>query len=369
MSLKTLGLALLVAALASLLQAQEAGPWGLRLDFMTGFQDPVGHAGYFQASRVLWDRREMLSDELELDWGAEALWWVQGPQGPPVSRLNLPWPEGGPAPRIDPEWNNFNQSDGVNFEVLRLTRLHLKWAFDDFQAVGGLFAPDWGQGRFFRPTDYFGPLAPLTLWPEEPLGSEGLDASQALLDDLSVEAAARLTAGHGAEWVLRLPNRGIGFLVAPSFAHLSGREGLGLEGLVTFPDFQLRLEAVRWAWGGRLTALETLAGFSTRWEGGDWCLEWLKDGTGEALASFSTRAPAADYLTLFWRRALDENWVWEPTLVKSLQGGPLLFWPKLTWSFESGWTFGAEGQVGAFFSEGPLAAHPDRFFLRVDREF
>ena len=354
---------------APILWAQSTGPWGFRLDFQTGLQDPAGHTGYFQATRLLLDRRDSLSDDLDLNVGAEALWWVQGPQGPPADSLHLPWPEAAAPNWIPVEWNNFNDSDGVNFEVLRLTRLNLRESFDGFEAQAGLQAFDWGQGHFFKPTDYFNPLAPLSFWNEEPLGSEALDLSQALFDDLGVEAAARLTEGGDAEWVIRLPNRGIGFLAVPSFARLVGRDGLGLEGYVTFPTFQIRAEAVRWVLSSGEVEVEALAGISTRVDDGDLSLEWLKDGTGEALGAFSTQAPSADYFYFSLSRALGKRWTLAPALVKSPEGGPFLFWPKLVLNFGTGWEFSLEAQVSAAFGAGPLAAHSDRFLLGVSYEF
>ena len=349
--------------------AQSTGPWGFRLDFQTGLQDPSGPLGYFQATRLLLDRKDPLSEDLDLNVGAEALWWAQGPQGPPANALNLPWPEPGAANWIPVEWNNFNDSDGVNFEVLRLTRLNLRETFDGFEAAAGLEAYNWGLGHFFKPTDYFNPLAPLSFWDEEPLGSEALDLSQTLFDDLSVEAAARLTAGANTEWVLRFPNRGIGFLAVPSFARLSGRDGLGLEGFVTFPTFQIRAEAVRWAFTSGSSAVEALAGVSTRVEDGDLCLEWLKDGTGEALGGFSTRGQSADYFYFSFHRAWDKRFSLDSALVKSPEGGPLLFWPKAVLNFGTGWQFSFEAQVSAAFSQGPLAGHSDRFLLGLAYEF
>ncbi len=351
------------------LWAQSTGPWGFRLDFQTGLQDPSARLGYFQATRLLLDRQDSLSDDLDLNVGAEALWWAQGPQGPPANSLNLPWPEPGTPNWVSVEWNNFNDSDGVNFEVLRLTRLNLRENFDGFEAVAGLQTFNWGQGHFFKPTDYFNPLAPLSFWGEAPLGSEGLDLSQALFDDLSVEAAARLTAGAKGEWVIRFPNRGIGFLAVPSFARLAGRDALGLEGYVTFPTFQIRAEAVRWAFAAGGSAVEALAGVSTRVEDGDLCLEWLKDGTGEALGGFSNRNGKADYFYFSLSRALDKRFSLDPAFVKSPEGGPFLFWPKAVLNFGTGWQFSLEARVSAAFSEGPLAVHSDRFLLGLAYEF
>jgi len=193
--------------------------------------------------------------------------------------------------------------------------------------------------------------------------------SQALFDDLGLEAAGRLLAGGATEWVLRFPERGIGVSAIPSFAHLTGRQGLGLEGVVTFPTFQLRWEGVEWFFPTNRSALEMEAGFSSRWDGSNLCLEWLKDGTGEALSGFSNGNPAANYFYFSLNRALDKHWTLDPALVKSPDGGPFLFWPRVVLNFDTGWQFSLEGQVSVAFAEGPLALNPDRVFLALAYEF
>jgi hypothetical protein len=344
------------------LQAQTTGPMGLRLDFDTGVHDQGGAASYFQVTRLLLDRKDQILDDLDLNLGGEALWLAD--QNP----LAVPWPENAKVNWINLEWNNLNDSDGFNYETLRLTRLNLQQSFDGFQATLGVQDFAWGSGHFYKPTDYFNPLGPLTLLREEPLGSEAVDLSQALLEDLSLEAAGRLLAGGAAEWVVRLPNRGIGVSATPSFAHLTDRQGLGLEGVATFPTFQVRLEGAEWFFSSGRAALEMEAGVSSRWDESNLCLEWLKDGTGEALGGFSNRNPAANYFYFSLNRALDKHWILEPVLVKSPDGGPFLVWPRVVLNFDTGWQFSLEGQVSTAFSEGPLALNPDRVFLALAYE-
>lgn len=332
---------------------------GFRLDFETGFQSPKNSISYFQAARLLLDRKDEIVDGLELNLGGEFL-WLAGENSPPP-----PWPVPGKPGWIPVEWNHFNGDDGVNDDSLRLSRLSLKENVDGFQVVAGLQTFDWGSGYFDRPTDYFNPLSPLALMRQEPLGSEAVDLSQFLFDDLSVEATGRVLAGGSAEWVLRLPDRGIGFWVVPSFVHLADRQGAGLEGVMTFPVFQVRLEAVRWTRDLGSVAVEAEMGLSTRWQDSDLRLEWLRDGTGTALGEFSTENPSADYFYFSIRRALDRNWTLAPALVKSPDGGPFLFWPRLVLDFHRGWQFSLEGQMAFAFQEGPLAGNPDRLFLSM----
>ncbi|MGH7740262.1 MAG: hypothetical protein ACREL1_08970 [bacterium] len=343
--------------------AQATGPMGFRLDFETGFQAPKSSASYFQATRLLLDRQDEILDGLTFNWGGEFL-WLAGENAP-----KPPWPDSGKPNWIPVEWDHFNGNDGVDDASLRFSRLSLKENVDGFQAVAGLQAFDWGSGRFDRPTNYFNPLSPLAMMRQEPMGSEAVDLSQFLFDDLSVEAAGRLLAGGAAEWVLRLPDRGIGFWVVPSFAHLMDRQGVGLEGAATFPVFQARLEAVRWTENSDPAAFEVEMGLSTRWQDSDLCLEWLRDSTGEALGGFSTGNPTADYFYFSLRRALDQNWTLAPALVKSWNGGPFLFWPRVVLDFHRGWQFSLEGQVAFAFQEGPLAANPDRLFLALADTF
>jgi hypothetical protein len=349
----------LFLSLPSALRAQTTGPLGLRLDFETGIHDQGGPASYFQVTRLLMDRKDEILDGLDLNLGGEALWLAGS------NPLAAPWPENAKPNWVNLEWNAINDNGGFNDEVLRLSRLNLQESFDGFEATLGLQDFAWGSGRFFKPTDYFNPLGPLTLLREEPVGSEAADISQALFDDLGWEAAGRLTAGGAGEWVLRFPNRGIGLLATPSFVHLTDRQGLGLEGVVTFPIFQVHLEGVEWFLSSRRSALELDAGVSTRWAGNNLCLEWLKDGTGEALGGFSNSNPSADYFYFSLNRVLDKRWSLDPALVKSPEGGPFLFWPKVAFNFDAGWQLSLEGQVSAAFSEGPLALNPDRIFLAL----
>jgi hypothetical protein len=344
------------------LYAQSTGPLGFRFDFDTGVHDQGGPASYFQVTRLLLDRKDQVLDDLDLNLGGEVLWLAD--QNP----VAVPWPENGKPNWVNLEWNNLNDSDGFNYEALRMTRLNFQESFDGFQATLGIQDFTWGSGRFYKPTDYFNPLEPLTLLREEPLGSEAVDLSQALFDDLSFEAAGRLLLGGATEWVARFPNRGIGVTATPSFAHLIDRQGLGLEGVVTFPTFQLRWEGVEWFLPANRSALEMEAGVSSRWDESNLCLEWLKDGTGEALGGFSNGNPSADYFYFSLNRGLDKHWTLEPALVKSPEGGPFLFWPRVVLNFDTGWQFSLQGQVSAAFSEGPLALNPDRVFLALAYE-
>ncbi|HET9870268.1 MAG TPA: hypothetical protein VFR02_07225, partial [bacterium] len=248
----------------------------------------------------------------------------------------------------------------------RVTRLCLKGRFDRLQAGVGLQDMGWGQGWFYRPTDYFEPLGPLAFWREEPLGSESLDLSQPLFDELVLEAAARATAG-GGDWVVRLPNETLAYALTPSLARLGGRMVLGLEARLTLPVCQLRLEGARWDGGD--SPLEMEAGLSTRWDGSDLCLEWLRDATGEALGEFSGAAPGADYLYFSWGRALGPAWRLETRLVKSPDGGPFLLWPKAVMDFGTGWQFSLEGRTLVAWSAGPLARVGARLFTALAWEF
>lgn len=347
----------------SRLPAAETGPFGGSLNFQTGFHDQGGPLSYFQVTRFLIDRRDELAPDLTLGTGGEADWLAD--QNP----LAVPWPEQGAANLVDLEWNNFDSTDGINYETLRLNRMNLQWASGGFETTLGLQAFDWGSGHFYQPTRYFDPLSPLVLAREEPEGSEGADASYFLFDDLSLEGAVRFLSGGAAEWVIRLPNQGIGFSATPSFARLSGRDGIGWDASLTFPTFQARFEGTRWAFSGGAGVLETVAGLSTVLDSSALVLEWLHDGTGEAVGRFSNRAPDADYVFFSWERPLGKNWKILPVLVKSMEGGPLLFWPKVRWDFAEDWEFGLESQVGIGCSPGPLALNPDRVLMEVGVHF
>jgi hypothetical protein len=68
-------------------------------------------------------------------------------------------------------------------------------------------------------------------------------------------------------------------------------------------------------------------------------------------------------------RTLGKNWKILPVLVKSMEGGPFLFWPKASWDFAEDWEFGLESQVGIGYSPGPLALNPDRVLMDVGLHF
>jgi hypothetical protein len=349
--------------LHSFLQAAETGPLGGEMNFQTGVHDQGGPMAYFQVTRLLIDRKDELLPDLTLETGGEADWLAN--QNP----VAIPWPEQGAPNLVNLEWNNFNSSDGVNYETLRLDRLNLQWAFDGAQATLGLQAWDWGSSVFYQPTRYFDPLSPLILARDEPQGSEGADLSCALLDDLSLEGAVRFLSGGTAEWVVRLPNRGIGFSATPSFAHLAGGDEIGLDACLTFPTFQVRLEGADYYFSTGGSSLETVTGLSTVIDQSALVLEWLDDGTGQAMGSYSNQIAAADYLFFSWQRTVGKNWKILPVLVKSLEGGPFLFWPKAVWNFADQWDFTLESQVRIAYSAGPLALNPDRLFMAVGCHF
>jgi len=328
-----------------------------------GFQLPGGGIQPFQYSRLLLECREDFDASLSLDLGGEADW--QTSAGLPPA-----WP-------VYPEQNllslgtqDVTDSGGTNDLNFRLNRAFLKWVSGPLEVTAGLQAFSWGSASFFRPTDYFFPLPPLVWTRDHPLGSEALNASCFLFDDLSVEGTARWLQGGDTEWVTRLVEKGIALKIVPSFARTRDRDGLGLETTVTFPDLQARLEGVKWFYPATspvrvpLSPWEGVAGLSMVKEGSTYKVEVCWDGTGEALGASSTA-----YLFVSVERDFPGKWAMEPALVKGFEGGPFLFWPKVTWDFSPSWAASFQGQFPFGGGSGTLSLNPGRSGISASYQF
>ncbi len=250
-----------------------------------------------------------------------------------------------------------------------MNRAYFKWASGPLELTGGLLRSDWGVSSFYKPTDYFYPVLPLA-WIKEPsLGSEGAEVSCFLFDDLSLEGSARWLSGGQGEWVARLVNKGIGLSLTPSFASLTGRDGIGMELSGTFPDFQARFEGVEWFAPGGAVRLEWTAGLSTVMQATQWTLECFQDATGEALRGVSSGTGNGTYFFASAERQFTAQWRFAPALVKALEGGPFLFWPKVSWRFEPSWLLEFQAHLPLGNDPGPLALDPGRVGLSVNYLF
>ena len=268
---------------------------------------------------------------------------------------------------VDLDWANSDSPD--NIYSLKLDQAFLHWTSGSLDVTAGLFKPQWGTAAFFRPTDYFFPNPPLVWFRDVPLGSEGLDATCFLFDDLSVEGAARWLEGGTTEGVLRLVDKGIGISVTPSFAWLSGRNGFGLEMAGTFPDFKVYVEAVDWFYGDGNARVEWTAGLSTANKGIVYTAEVLRDETGRILGDFSDRLGEATYVYLSAQGSLFTRWKVTPSLVTPLEGGPFLFWPKVSWTFATPWEAAFQAQFPLGNWNGPLDLYPGRAGLSISYSF
>jgi hypothetical protein len=279
---------------------------------------------------------------------------------------------------LAPTWLTYSSQNYVNLEVdnstlssnnvyqmARLDRAFLKWASGRWEVAAGLQNFDGGTAYFYQPTHYFNPLPPLAWITDEPLGSEGLNANCFLFDDLSVEGSMRWLANGANEWVARLVNKGIGIAITPSFACLQGRNGTGLELSGTFPDFQVRVEGVNWFYPGNNLQLEWTAGLSTLIQGTKLTLEGLQDTTGEALGGWTLGNPNSFYLFASAQRDFSGQWQAAPALVKSLNGGPLLLWPKVSWNLSRVWKLSVQAQLPVGYTQGSLSLYPSRSGLSL----
>lgn len=253
-----------------------------------------------------------------------------------------------------------NSPEDGNLYSLRLDQAFLKWVSGPWETSLGLQNFDWGSAFFYRPTDYFFPLEPLQWDRDQPLSSEALDVSRFVLDDFSLEGAVRWLQDGRAEEVLRFVNKGIGLTFTPSFAHLEEKDGLGLEVMGTFPDFQVRWEGVDWVYPGGKERLEWISGVSTVKWGMTYTLEVLRDFEGEAMGIASDENPDVFYLSGELEGKLAADLKMKSTLVKSPQGGPFLFWPRVEWNLAPDWLASFEGQVLLGNGPGPLSPLPAR---------
>jgi len=333
------------------------------------FQVPGGSAQVYQYSRLLLQSHSDFTSSFSLDLAGEAHWQTSSGVFPPAWPLTLErsW--------VEVEADNRSDSNGDEFQSLRLSRAYLKWVSGSLEASAGLQNFNWGSSHFYQPTNYFYPLAPLGWERDQPLGSEAVDASCFLLDDLTLEGAVRWLEGGADEWVLRLVNKGIGITATPSFARLQGRNGMGLELSGTFPDFQLRVEGVDWLYPSTSSGqapsaqLEWVLGISTFRKGVGYTLEIFRDETGRILGDASAGLTNATYLFTSMEKTFSDGWKVSPALVKGFEGGPLIFWPKVSWDFSQGWEASCQGQFRIGTVPGPLALAQNRCGVSIGFSF
>lgn len=273
------------------------------------------------------------------------------------------WLTYGPQNAANLEVDNSTASFSNSYLMVRFDRVFLKWTSGRWEITGGLQTFDGGTAYLYQPTHYFDPLPPLAWLTDEPLGSEGLNVNCFLFDDLSVEGSVRWLADGNCEWVARLVNRGIGISITPSFARMEGRNGAGLELSGTFPDFQVRLEGVNWFYPDNSVRLEWIAGLSTLVQKTKLTLEGLRDTTGEALGGWASGNPDSFYFFASAQRDFSGQWQAAPALVKSLDGGPLLLWPKVSLNITPAWKLTAQAQWPFGSAGGPLGLVPSRMGL------
>ncbi len=270
---------------------------------------------------------------------------------------------------VNLEWENAEADDQGDIYSLEVEQASLSWTAGSLELKAGLFKPPWGSSLFYKPTDYFYPLQPLQWLTNEPLSSQGADATCFLFDDLSLEGAARFLKGGQAEGVLRLINKMIGLSVVPSAAWMTGRNAFGLELVASLPTVQIRLEGTDWLYTDQHTAANWTAGFSTTHEGVKYSAEILRDETGEILGMFSDSGAQGTYVFLSAEGAFFNQWKAAPALVVPLEGGPFLFWPKVSWDFAPQWELGFQGQMPVGNWKGPLDLYPGRAGISLAYSF
>jgi hypothetical protein len=329
-----------------------------------GFQrDFGGDALVYQYSHGWLEYKKDLNSSISLDLSGEYN-WLSSARG-----MFPSWPVYFHENGVKLETEPWSDPDGKNLSSLRLSRASVSYASGRLDMTLGLQEFKWGSSHFWRPTCFFNPLPPLTWMRDLPLASEGVDASCYLFDYLSLEVGARWLDGGNFEGAVRLVNRGIGITVTPSFAMLTGRNGLGLEMVGTFPDIKAWLEGVDWLAPDGSSAVECVAGISTVHEGATYTLEAIRDVTGNALGGFSSTTTQAIYISPSFEKDFDGGWHLAGALAFALEGGPILFWPKGSWDFSPSWEWGFQAQVLVGPDQGPLSLSPMRLGTSVSYSF
>ncbi len=323
------------------------------------FQAPGTDLSAYQISRLELESHLDVAPNFTMALEGDAKWQASTATTPP------PEPEFPVGNLIPVEISNSNGP----FYSFELYQASLHFTSGRLDVTGGLFKPNWGSSHFYKPTDYFFPIQPLQWQKDPPESSDGLDATFFLFDDLSLEGAGRLLDGGNGEWVLRLVNKGIGITVTPSFVSMLGRNGMGVELSGTFPDFQLRVEGVDWLFPDGTARAEWVAGVSTLRQGIAYSVEIYRDETGGVLGDFSAGTVNATYFYTSIEKTFPGDWKISPALVKGIEGGPFLFWPKASWGFEKSWELDVQGQLKIGTVPGPLALVPNRLGLSITYSF
>lgn len=363
-SLLTLSLITVLLLNSSSVFAAEGVAFSGKASEDAGFYQVPGYdLQSYQFSRLLLEGHSDLTSSLSLDLAGEILLQTS------TSDLPSSWPADSNHDLVHLEADNDEFLVGNDLESARLSRAFVKWESGPLEVSAGLQNFNWGSSHFYQPTNYFYPLAPLTWERDEPLGSEAVDASCFLFDDLSLEGTTRWLAGGLEEWVWRLVNKGIGITATPSFAVLNGRDGLGLELSGTFPDFQLRVEGVDWLFPNGTAQTEWVLGFSTVRKGIAYTLEMFRDETGSVLGADNPGMGGATYLFTSMEKSFEGEWKITPGLLKGIEGGPFMFWPKVSWGFSPPWVLAFQGQLRIGTVPGPLALIQNRCGVSLTYSF
>ena len=342
-------------SLAGTVWAAEDADFSGKLSLESGgLQPPSAEVQTYSYYHLFLQNQGDLGQELSYCLAGEANWQTFTPSAP------IAWPLYPRANTLRLEANNIATPHGNDYYGVEADRAYLRWASGPLEVTAGLFKPQWGSSLFFRPTDYFFPLMPLQWQGGEALGSEGLDASFFLFDDLSLEGAMRVLEGSATEGVIRLVNKEIGLTIVPSAAWMTGRNAFGLEVVGTLPSLQIRLEGTDWLYADQHTAANWTVGFSTTHEGVKYSAEILRDDSGDALGGYSDLSAQATYVFVSAEGTFFTQWKASPALVVPVEGGPFLFWPKVSWEFAPQWSLNVQGQILLGNWKGPLGLYPGR---------
>jgi len=117
--------------------------------------------------------------------------------------------------------------------------------------------------------------------------------------------------------------------------------------------------------------LEWVGGVSTVKDDVSYRMEVFQDPTG-VLGWYSSDwsgGREGTYVLASLGMGFAGEWKAEGALVKGLEGGPLLLWPKASWGFSPPWEAAFQGQILIGNNPGDLALYPSRLGFSVSYGF
>lgn len=197
---------------------------------------------------------------------------------------------------------------------------------------------DRGVGRFFKPTDFFYPLHPLSIFTEGLPGIDGAFGYLRLSEWHSLEGGVRLLEqGRSERWV-RILQKSIGLQGEGAFQTFFGgwRAGGNLQG--TFRFLQGRVEALRHHLAQEDDFWEVLAGLTGASEETLYHLEVFFDRGGRIFGPFSSASFEKEAYAMAGMETGPSEQRLFVALIRSFAGGRTLLQPRFKWTLTDTWS-------------------------------